>query len=337
MSGPKYHHRIPQTYMKPWCIEGNSVWVYDKKTGKSELRNIENIMGVKFYHSMKAGDLFTTKDALNNIFGCLDPFIVKVADDNGVEVILSDHELQNKHFDRFDNWVIEDQDGNIISKKQKNILHDNIVNSSDNTIEEMWSQKLENSWAETISEVKKNIHSLSFSSLETIFNYISMFKWRRTEGSGEARAAFEAIIDFFPEGFRSYSSTSPHIEDKTFIEDLWHAYLLQNYYNFLNGHGTIENEKNILLNNTTLIFAIDPNNRLITSDNPYIEVENENGEIEPIFVALPSLVIRIAKKDQNNQYYIKTLTSDEVEEYNQKIFDKGGKIISRKDISGLYQ
>lgn len=71
--------------MKAWCFSGESVWVYDKGTKKSEIRNIGSIMGFNQFHSIKAGSFFTTQKALNMIFAPLEDKVVLDVDEDGTQ------------------------------------------------------------------------------------------------------------------------------------------------------------------------------------------------------------------------------------------------------------
>ncbi|NLN47810.1 MAG: DUF4238 domain-containing protein [Clostridiales bacterium] len=44
-NNPKYQHRIPKSYMKPWCSKEQSIYAYDKTTDVCRIRNIGNILG----------------------------------------------------------------------------------------------------------------------------------------------------------------------------------------------------------------------------------------------------------------------------------------------------
>lgn len=74
----KLHHKVPQTYMRAWCFSGESVHTYDKETKKLLNRNISTILAENYFHSIKAGSLYTTPKALNKIFESLDQYTVKL-------------------------------------------------------------------------------------------------------------------------------------------------------------------------------------------------------------------------------------------------------------------
>lgn len=107
----KKQNLVPQTYMKAWSYNGNkSVWVLDKEKVSIGWvsRNIEKI---NCFHDIMAGDIYTTEDALNEIFGVLKDF--DVATEHGK--VQSFGEM-NVYFDEFEQWVISDKDGKILSR-----------------------------------------------------------------------------------------------------------------------------------------------------------------------------------------------------------------------------
>jgi len=113
----KNQHLVPQTYMKAWSYNGNkSVWVLDKEKVSMGWvsRNIEKINCINHFHDIMAGDIYTTEDALNEIFGVLKDF--DIATEHGK---LQSFEEMNVYFDEFEQWVISDKDGKVLSRKEK--------------------------------------------------------------------------------------------------------------------------------------------------------------------------------------------------------------------------
>ena len=110
----KNQHLVPQTYMKAWSYNGgNSVWVYDKKyleeglenadektIWKIESRSIERINAITNFYDMKAGDMYLSEDALEEIYGFLKGYDISFEGEN-----LDTYEKLNQHFFDIDNWV----------------------------------------------------------------------------------------------------------------------------------------------------------------------------------------------------------------------------------------
>ena len=105
MSTPKYHHRIPKTYMKAWCFSGDSVWFYDKEFRESKPRNIGSIMGVNNFHAIKASSIFTTEKALGMIFAPMDGLTAFNVDEDGEKEELRTKKELNARFYNFNNFA----------------------------------------------------------------------------------------------------------------------------------------------------------------------------------------------------------------------------------------
>lgn len=341
MPEPKYHHRIPQTYMKEWCNSGNTVWYYDKSIQRSEQRNISKIMGINFFHSIKAGSIFTTPEALNKIFAPINGYKVYEIDSMGVKRELS-KELMNRKFSDYDNWIIKDTNGLDITPKKRRIIYSEIKQISDNSIEEMWSQVCENSWKDMILMIEKNVNNihekkqgvLTDGDFRNIVKYFVILQWRSYKCYPIVREEFDRIADVLPNVMEMEIEESIHREDKTVRDELWHNFLLSQYYKYFNGEGAMFTQLESFFANLTPLFQIDKKERLITSDNPCFTFRNKDGYIEPVFVALPGLLISLAKKnpDAIGEYRIYEMNSTDVEYYNRVIFENGDRIISKKEL-----
>ena len=342
MSEAKYHHRIPQTYMKSWCFSGDSVWWYDKESKTSKQRNIGNIMGVNHFHSIKAGSIFTTPAALDKIFAPIDGHTVINTDDEGTVTQLTTKDALNQKFYNYDYWTIKDPNGIELTSKQKRILYAKISQICDNSIEEAWSQKYENAWKNTITEIEqavRDIHDkkpieLTDTAYHTIIDYFVMFQWRSKQGYDEARKVINWITEVVPEIMLMTINDSVHKEDQTVADEMWHNYLLSQYHKFLNGDGVMTQELEQYFEKLTPIFLLDKTESIITSDNPCFTFINRDGYREPILVALPGLIISLAKKDPDapNSYRIYEMNSEDVRYYNRVIFENGNEIISKTEL-----
>lgn len=339
MSEPKFHHRIPQTYLKAWCYNSNSVWYYNKENQTSEKRNISKIMGVNYFHSIKAGSIFTTQESLEKIFAPLNGYAVYEKTDEGNEMFLSSRDLMNQRFHNYENWIIKESDGKVITAKQKKIIKGEIDKISDNSIEEAWDKKYENAWKNTITEIQqtvidiheKNLIMLTDTAYHTIIDYFVMFQWRSTSGYDKAREAFDWFISIIPEIMNMDIDDDVHRENKTIADNMWHNYLLSQYHNFLNGDGVMSFESKQYFEKLTPLFMIDRTGSIITSDNPCFTFTNKDGYQEPILVALPSMIISLARKNPNalNEYRICEMNDEDVDYYNRIIFGNGNEIISK--------
>jgi hypothetical protein len=333
---PVYHHRIPQTYMRPWCFSNNSIWTFDKATKKSEPRNIENICGVNHFHSIKAGSLYTNDDALQKIFGDIANYKVML---NGQS--LDTFEERNQHFYEFDSWEIFYPKGKPINKKDRNVIFQRLSQTADTSIEEKWSTEFENDWGkisqqlyDTLKEIqqKKDI-ALTGYAAEIIMKYFVMFDWRGKFGNQTVNDTLNLLvteimkigdIEIPPEN-RVYAF------EHTVTDEMSHALLLRAFDGFLSNKGMMYDTYQIYCQKLTFVFLFSEHKKFITSDNPCFTFINKNELKEPIFPVLPNLLISLAKKDPTkpNSYKLASLTDEQVDEYNEAIFQNGDVILSQ--------
>jgi len=335
-----YHHLIPQTYMKPWCFSGNSIWVYDKSSQKSKPHNIENICGINYFHSIRAGSLYASQDSLNKIWSFLLPYHISI---NGKALDTTGD--MNRHYSEFDHWEIKYPNGAKVNKKNRNIIKQRIKQSKVNDIEEQWNVQFENDWRETSQLLYEKIQKiqegepifLTAHDSSTIMKYIIMFDWRGAIGNEQLNELLEFIdnqifsfseIDI-PQNDRTYQS------DKTALDEIRHAYLLKTYDEFLSGSGTMQKALESYEENLTFIFMLTSSgDKFITSNNPSFMFKNAEGYNEHVFVALPSLLISLAKKDKEHPhaYKIAYLETEQVKQYNQVIFENASMILSSEQL-----
>lgn len=340
-----YHHLIPQTYMKPWCFSGKTVFAYDKRTGCWDERNIENICGINYYHSIRANSLYFTQDALEKIFGFLSIYNISY---NGVS--LNTLEDMHHNYQYYDEWEIRYPKGALVSKKKRNIFKTQIQQAKFNDVEEQWSEKFENGWETLIREIElvllaiKNRVPIKLTrhAFSELVKYYVMFEWRGFGGNLEYSDAFNKIDKIFP-----FSSVEIPEEERTLpiysnvLEEMKHNLLIKYFDLFQDGKGVIQTYKQILEDNCTAVFLIAPqDSNFLTSDNPCFRFKNENDEMVPFFVALPQLAIILPKKDSEspNEYCINELSLDEMKYYNKQILVNSKNLIlnnSQMDINEL--
>lgn len=346
MSKAVYHHQIPQTYLKAW---GESVYVYYKEKNEGKIRNIEKEFGVNYFYSIRPGDMFVRPESLDMFFSRLDPYFVVYIDkpDDGEEgeveeVLLNTKEKQNQYWNESKDWIIQNKDGKAIPKAEQNRLLTEISQEKDNYIEDAWSSKFENIWTSVIEIVRDHlwdIHqkkpkSLAYEDKQTLIEYYVMFDWRKPTGPKRVRESFDNVMSLFPDGTNNYPwKQKGHPKDKTLGDAIWHMILNSSFYKFINNDGMMKKYCDAFMKETTFEFYLDSKDRLITSDSPCFEHINEDGKIEPLFVALPGLLIQAAKKDPERplEYNIFELTDDEVDRYNRIIFENGDQIVAKNE------
>lgn len=332
-----YHHRIPQTYMKPWCFSNNSIWTFDKEKNVSKQHNIENILGRDRYHSIRAGSLYTTQESLEKIFGFLKNYSISFEGKK-----LSSLDELNTHFFDFEQWEMWYPNGKVVNKRDRNIIKQRLISTVDNSIEINWNIHLENDWSniinilqETLKKIqKKESVFLTIEDAELIMKYLVMFEWRGLKGKDVVNDIFKTIEDAF-DGVDEKIPFSKRINfyDDTAIEELKHGFLLREFDSFIKGRGSMYKDFEIQRDNLTFLFWVSDKDLLITSDNPCFSFDNESGIKEKIFVALPNLLITLVKKEPKSphSYRIMELTSEWADYYNKVIFDNANLVLSKNE------
>ena len=323
-----YHHLIPQTYMKPWCFSGQTLWAYNKAKNEWKERNIENICGINYFHSIRANSLYVTSVALAEIWGFLDAYHISL---DGVP--LDTHEKLHTAYPSFDNWEILYPSGSRVNKAQRNVIKETIKQAKYNEIEEQWSIQFENGWANLIAEIsqaiadirgKKPVMLTSRASSE-LMKYLVMFDWRSFSGNKQFNDAFQWIDSIFP-----FSSSVVPKQERVLatydnaLENMKHELLVKEFDDFQSGRGVMFTQLKAWEKHCTIMFLLPPKgSNFITSDNPCFTFVDKNGCKEPFFVALPQLAIVLIQKDPHvpNSYFIRELTESELVEYNTQVFN----------------
>lgn len=343
-----YHHLIPRAYMRSWCFKKDSIYIFDKNDKKEKgpvNRNIEHICGRNYYHSIKAGSLYSNSDALEYIFGFLKDYNIEL---NGKPIdSLSD---KNMNFFDYDNWIIKYPNNVIVSRKKRNEIKHQIKQNKYNEIEEQWSYQFENDWGNVIKSLSEKI--IQIKSGEEVFltdvdedilmKYIVMFDWRGFLSNEQFNASynlvFDSIKDFF-EGIEIPYTEQIYPGDITPYDEFRHALLLKYYDEFLNNKGIIYNNFKTYKEKLTMLFCIsNEEDKFITSSNPSFTFINEIGLREQFFVALPNLLILLCKNNESepNSYKIAKLSKEEVQRYNKTIFQNNDFIILPSNSMELY-
>lgn len=323
-----YHHLIPQTYMKPWCFSGKTVWTYNKLSSTWEDRNIENICGINYYHSIRANSLYTTKEALTEIWGFLDSYHISL---DGVP--LDTPEKLHCAYQEFDNWEILYPKGAKVNKAHRNTIKSQIQQAKYNAIEEQWSTQFENGWSKIIAEINQaliDIHAKKPVALTThaaseLMRYLVMFDWRGFSGNKQFNDAFQWLDGILP-----FSSTTIPEEERglsmcdNVLEELKHNLLVKQFDLFQDKQGILYTHQKAWEDHCTFMFLLAPQGcQFITSDNPCFTFTDKGGCVEPFFVALPQLALIVVKKNPEApySYTVRELTESEVAEYNTQIFN----------------
>ena len=340
-----YHHLIPQTYMKPWCFNEQSIWTYNKNKKESKISNTENICGINYFHSIRAGSLYAPKNSINQIWSSIAGYRVLY---NGEE--LDTPEKMNTSFSEIDNWeIFYPSTGTKVKKADRNVLKQKIQQVKDNDIEEQWSVQFENNWcdlSQTLFQGLKAIKakrpiSLTTKAASDVMKYFIMFDWRGFVGN----ALFNDVIDSIDNTFPFSETEIPkehrkHSLHTTALEEMRHNLIIKTFNEFLAGHGAMQTQLQAYEEHLTFVFKIAPTQSpFITSDNPSFIFLNKDGEKEPLLIALPNLAICLAQKDPESPlgYGIMELSDVQVFEYNEAVFQNAKTLVmSNTEIKSDY-
>lgn len=324
MGNPKFHHLVPQVYMKEWCYTKGKIYIFDKnKEYEFESKDIEKFGGIRQFHTIKAGMCCGTEDDLQIIFKVLKDY----------KIIYKDKELDSlegynsKYYD-FDNWIILNKDNNKISTKQKNIIKHTIDQSNVLDIENLWDKKYESRWNGLLEIIKQKINENSNIQTDEFYKgllikWIVSLDWRAFETNEQFKNDFDEIVKLtelnkieIPENERTFK------ECKYASEDIKHNLLLKFFSEFLNDKGVMYKIAQSYIKNLNIIFLKAPEDiEFITSDNPsftYIE----DGIKNHIMPVTPKILIALVVNDTTiNKYFIKDITVNEVKKYNKIIAD----------------
>lgn len=345
-------HMIPRCYMKAWGYnkKKTSVWVYDKnekysrtffKTDNWDIRSTstEKINAIDNFHDLRAGSMYLPDDALKEIF---DPLlsIIDVKLDDG---FLDSEEKLWKGYQRFDEWIVFDKTGKLLSEDENEKLRVYLRDSRYTFVETEWSYTYENEWNRFIvsfeekvrkinsdkNEGKNIIDAVTKDDIDKLMRYAVIYNFRSIEGSEE----FNRILDEIP--LYNYLKEIPlsederiHANDVTAAEEFKHVKRVKDFIEFLkNDSGTIKVFLTASKNNLEpYIWLSDSNDPFITSNEPSFTYLRKDKLKEMIFVASPTMMISFGRGD-SERYFIEEASHEKVKEYNKVIAERGNTLI----------
>lgn len=333
MSIEKYHHLVPKTYLKSWCHNKKTIWYYSKDDCKWDESNIDKICGIDFYHSIMPGSIYTTPNALQEIWSFLSPYHISY---NGQP--LDTFEKMNALYDFFDEWEILYPNGKPINKKTLNKIKHTLSQAKHNNIEKQWSVQFENDWNDLVAKLEKYVadykngvvKTLDSVILSELMRYSIMFEWRGSVGDESLNIELQRLDEMvelstidIPECDRV------HPEDKTAFDAIKHEYRLKAFDDFQQDKGIMYMKKCFYEKNFSFtILQTSGNDFFITSDNPCFNIIHTNNTIEPFLVINPQLALTLTKIDNlAPSTPVITIDSKEVNKYNQEIYQSSQAII----------
>jgi len=354
----KNQHLVPQTYMRAWSYNGgNSVWVYDKKrldegfpisagedVWKIESRSIERINAITNFYDMKAGDMYLSEEALDEIYGFLNGYDISFEGES-----LDTYEKLNQHYFDIDNWEIKKPDGTTVFKREHNLIKQNLQQARNTFIETNWSSQYENEWESFINDIEARVRIkkkllpgkayLRSQDMENLMKYFIMFDWRSEEGNFLVNDIIERLVNIIsPDEIKIPEEERSHKEDSTILKEFKHNFARKAYYEYLNDKGTMATYMKSYLQNMSFVFLLtDSTCPFITSERPAMVIDSEDGLKEHILVATPTLLVSTGKTDNPNKFRIIKLSKEGVLRYNRQIAKNSESLILTSDTFNIKQ
>jgi hypothetical protein len=156
----KSQHVVPKVYQSQWSFNDTaSIYTFYKNEiySKGEIRNAGNFLSVNNINSIRIENYnFLSEEGIDILFGCLNKKIV-----NGIHVnnkpSLIFKRLNVSALDFFNSiqkYSISEENGNLLNKKRKNILFNQIRTMKFTDIEDIFSKDIDNLWIDTLTWVK---------------------------------------------------------------------------------------------------------------------------------------------------------------------------------------
>lgn len=335
MSKAKFHHLVPQVYMKEWCYSGKSIYTIDKLEGnKFEQKNIENFGGIMHYHSIKAGMPCCVDNDLVEIFKVLDGYKVIY----NAQELKTFREYNNKYYD-IDNWQVFNSNGEKIIKKEFNRIKQHLQNYKVIDIEELWDSKYETKWNFHLDIIKQRVRDFD-KEVDSFYKgflmkWIVSLNWRGFESNENFERMFKNLDNAI-----NLSSIEIPKRDRVLkkcdnaSEEIKHNILLKKFNEFLNDKGIIYDNAKTYIENLTIVFLLSEcDTPFITSDNPSFSCTLEDNSYY-FMPATPNILINIVvDKRKNDKYMIERITDNKkVKELNKIIYNNAQQyIISNTD------
>lgn len=330
MSNPKFHHLVPQVYMKQWCYENKKIYIIDKNNEfKIESKDIEKFGGIRQFHTIKAGMCCASEDDLKIIFNILDGYKVIYQE----KELISLEDYNSKYYD-FDNWCILDDNKNKITRKVKNQIKQTIDQSKVLDIEALWDKKYESRWNGMLDIIYEKLEEYDNQHIDEFYKgflmkWIVSLDWRAFETNKDFQDEFNKIVEITEMNKIEIQENERLIKwCKNSSEEIRHELLLKFFYEFLNDRGVIYNLAKSHIQNLNIVFLKSTDNiEFITSDNPSFTYVKD-GIKNHIMPVTPNILICLAVDDtRKNKYFTKHITDVEVKQYNKIIYDNAHRYI----------
>jgi hypothetical protein len=330
MGNAKYHHLIPQTYLRSWCYSGESVYSMNKSNlSEVTIKNISNNFGQNHYHSIRAGMPCCTNEDLLKIFEPL----------NNFKIFLDEKELSslveyNNNYFRFDEWELYYPNNRRVSRAAKNTIRSRIEANKILDIEELWSIKYESGWNFLLQMIQQRIDDATGTNMDEFYKgklmkFIVSLNWRSFTSNQQLGETFEfinSLIDLrsieIPKEDRNIAT------DETAYDEMKHNFLLKQFADFLSDKGIVYETAKGYIRHLGIRFLVSNGGlEFITSDNPSFTYLTDDG-MHHIMPVNPRILISIGKISVNkDKYYIEYLSDNEVRKMNSLIAENSEEFI----------
>lgn len=165
-----------------------------------------------------------------------------------------------------------------------------------------------------------------------------MYDWRGEEGNATLNNFMNwlrELVPIFDSESNDYTTIKNFGFNDTIIEEIKHASSLKFYEQLLDNKEGMKKIYDAYAQQLTVIFLLDRDASLFTSDNPAFELIDEDGLKKPILAITPKVLMMLARKDPEKplSYMINRLSPKEVEYFNKQIFNHGNMIVSKRPIT----
>lgn len=330
MPNAKYHHLIPQTYLRSWCYSGKSVYSMNKSNlSEVNIKNISNNFGQNHYYSISAGMPCCTNKDLLKIFAPIKNFKIFL-DGNELSSLV---ECNSKYFS-FDKWEIYYPNRSRLSKAAKNTIRTQIEANKILGIEKLWSIKYESGWNFLLQMIQQRIDDATGDNIDAFYKgklmkFIVSLNWRSFTSNKQLGDTFEFIDNLVDlKSIEIPKEDRNIVSDKTAYDEIKHNLLLSQFVDFLNEKGIIYDMAKGYIRHLGIRFLVSKGNlEFITSDNPSFTYSTDDG-VHHIMPVNSKILISIEKVSFNkDKYYIEYISDREVRKMNSLIIENSEEFI----------
>lgn len=327
-------HLVPKCYMRKWCYTKDKVLTCTKDNMSIQSKNIINLNAKNRFYDFTLKSLWRPKEFDAKIFKSLSKY----------DIYCSGKKLANikeiaKYYCEKSEWIIKDEYGQIITKGKSDELFNYLDEERDCTIERLLSKKIESKWPKFIEKIENKVRDQSGNciyvkknEIHSIIENLFIFSCRSFNPNNIiSNIIKDALRDLDFDDCEIEKNERSYADCPTIHKEFEHSFFLEQLYMYLKFEtGVIKKlidryEENL---NVSFLLSDESNNscKFITGNNPSFQYTFPNKKLTNIFVATPTMLILMCKKDSNKSL-IKRLDSYEIEKYNKKIAENNDIII----------